>query len=342
MGRSTVYNEIVTDELYEKVKEDNKELLDEFIEYLYSTDKSKGTIINYTSDIKICFIWCLNHNKNKYFIEFTKRDIMKYQNWLINTLNLSSGRVRRLRSAISSMSNFIENILDEDYPDFKNIVNKIPAPANEPVREKTIFEEEDIDNLLNILVEKEQYQEACCLALAVASGSRKSELTRFKVDFFEDENIRFGALYKTPVKIKTKGRGSSGKMLYRWTLVNKFKPYFDLWIKERERLGIDSEHLFVTKRNGEWIRAGVSTLDSWAIKFNQYIDKHFYWHSNRHYFTTSLCQANIPAEVIKEIVGWESVDMVSTYNDSSIDEELGKYFDEDGIKEVEKKSIADV
>ena len=33
MARSTVYNDIVTDELYEKVNED-KELLDDFIEYL--------------------------------------------------------------------------------------------------------------------------------------------------------------------------------------------------------------------------------------------------------------------------------------------------------------------
>lgn len=342
MARSTVYNDIVSDELYEKVNPDNKELLEEFIEYLYSTDKSELTIINYESDIKICFVWCLQHNKNKFFIDFTKRDIMKYQNWLLNKLHLSSSRVRRLRSAISSMSNFIENILDDDFSNFRNIVNKIPAPPNQPVREKTVFEDEDIDKLLRLLVEDKQYQEACALALAVSSGSRKSELARFKVDYFKEENIKFGALYKTPEKMKTKGRGSGGKMLHRWVLVNNFQPYLDLWLKEREKLGIDNEYLFVVKRKGKWVRAKVSTLDSWAIRFNKLIDKHFYWHSNRHYFTTALCQANIPAEVIKEIVGWESVDMVSIYNDTEIDEELGKYFDKNGIKEVEQKSIADL
>lgn len=340
MARSTVYNDIVTDELYEKVNSDNKELLEEFIEYLYSTDKSKLTIVNYTSDIKICFIWCLKHAKNKYFIDFTKRDIIKYQNWLLNKLNLSSSRVRRLRSAISSMSNFIENILDEDFPDFRNIVNKIPAPANQPVREKTVFEDEDIDKLLKALVEDKQYQEACCLALGIASGARKSELTRFKVDYFDDENIIYGSLYKTPEKIKTKGKG--GKMLHKYTLANIFKPYLDLWLEERKDLNINNEYLFVTKRDDKWIKAKVSTLDSWAERFNKYIDKHFYWHSLRHYYTTSLAKANIPAEVIKEIVGWESVDMVSIYNDSDIDDELGKYFDENGVKKVEKKSIIDL
>ena len=287
-------------------------------------------------------MWCLDKNKNKFFVDFTKRDIMKYQNWLLNTLNLSSSRVRRLRSSISSMSNFIESVLDDDYENYKNIVNKIPSPVNNPVREKTVFEDEDIEELLSKLVEKKQFQEACCLALAISSGARKSELTRFKVHYFDEENIRFGSLYKTPEKITTKGRGSQGKQLIKWTLVAKFKPYFDMWMEERKRLGIDDEYLFVTKRDGKYIRAKVSTLDSWAIRFNQYIEKHFYWHSNRHFFCTSLCQANIPAEVVKEIIGWESVDMVSTYNDSTIDDELGKYFNEDGIKDVEQKSITDI
>lgn len=340
MARSTVYNDIVTDELYEKVNEDNKELLEEFVEYLYSTDKSELTIINYTSDIKICFVWCLKYSKNKSFIDFTKRDIMKYQNWLINTLGLSPSRVRRLRSAISSMSNFIENILDDDFPEFRNIVNKIPAPANQPVREKTVFEDEDLEELLGRLVEEELYQEACCLALAIGSGARKAELTRFKVHYFDDENIIYGSLYKTPEKIKTKGKG--GKMLHKYTLVNVFKPYLDLWLKEREELGIDNEYLFVTKRNDKWIRARVSTLDSWAERINRYTNKHFYFHSCRHYYTTHLSTSNIPAEVIKEIVGWESVDMVSLYTDTDIDDELGKYFGEDGIKQVEQKSLKDL
>lgn len=342
MGRSTVYNDIVTDELWEQVNPDNKELLEEFIEYLHSTDKSELTIINYKSDIQICFVWALKHNKNKFFVDFTKRDIMKYQNWLINTLSLSPSRVRRLRSAISSMSNFIENILDEDYPNFRNIVNKIPAPVNQPVREKTVLEDEDIDKLLNILVEKKQYQQACCLALAVSSGARKSELTRFKVHYFNEDNIKLGAWYKTPEKIRTKGRGKQGKPLYRWVLVKKFKPYLDLWLQEREKLGIDNEYLFVVKKKDGWKRAKISTLDSWAEQFNKYLDKHFYWHCNRHYFTTMLCKYNIPAQVVQKLIGWETVDMVSVYNDTDIDDELSKYFDESGIKQVKQKSLADL
>lgn len=340
MSRRTVYNEIVTDKLWEDVNEENKELLTDFVEYLESISRAQGTIKNYTSDMKICFIWCLENNKNKAFTDFTKRDIMRYQNYLLNTLKLSSSRIKRLRSSLSSLSNFIESILDDDYPEFRNIIRSIPAPDGEAVRQKTVFEDEDLDELLEKLTEKELYQEACALSLAMNSGSRKAELPRFKVDYFKPENIILGSLYQTPEKIVTKGRG--GKLLTKYVLASNFQPYLDRWLEEREILGIESEYLLVTKSNGKWEQAKVSTLNSWANRFNKYIDKHFYWHANRHYFTTNLSKSGIPAEVIKQIVGWESVEMVSVYNDTTIEDELGKYFSDGIIEDVEKGNLSDL
>lgn len=343
MARTTVYNSIVNEEKWSKVCDDNKELLEEFKEYLQSIDKSPLTIINYESDIRICFCWSLEKLGNKPFIEFNKRDFMKYQNYLLNTLNLSPNRIRRLRSSLSSMANFIENMLDDDYPEYRNIVNKIPAPVKEAVREKTVLTDDQAQSLLDELVEKKEYQKACAFALAWASGSRKSELLRFKVPYFVDKNIVYGSLYKTPEKIKTKGRGSKGKLLNRYVLVNKFKPYLDMWLEERKRLGIpDFDELFVTKRKGEWQPMKVSTLSSWAIKFAQMLDVDFYFHCLRHNFTTGLSSAGVPASVIKSIVGWESVNMVEIYDDRGVDDKLGEYFDENGIKQVEAKSLTDL
>ena len=342
MGRKTVYNSIVSTELYGQVSKENKELLSEFLEYLRSTDKSPQTISQYENDVKIFFVWNLQANGNKFFVDIGKRDVMKYQNYMLNELKQSSNRIRRLKATISSMSNFIESMMDDLYPTFRNIINKVPAPAKEPVREKTVLTDEQVQKLLDYLVEKKKYQQACALALAVASGARKAELLRFKVSYFVDENIKYGALYKTPETIKTKGRGSRGKMLYKYVLVNKFKPYFELWMKERKELGIEGEELFWTKSKDVWSPVDISTLDSWAMSFSKILDVDFYFHSLRHFFTTELAKNNIPADVIKNIVGWESVEMVSIYNDSNVDDELSKYFDENGVKNIEKKSIADL
>jgi hypothetical protein len=55
-----------------------------------------------------------------------------------------------------------------------------------------------------------------------------------------------------------------------------------------------------------------------------------------------LTKCNIPASVIKDIIGWENVAMVDIYDDTEVDDELGKYFDADGIKVVEQKGLGDL
>jgi len=342
MGRKTEQHTVVTPELWKQVLKDNKELLNEFLEYCRGKDMSPTSIKGYKNDIEICWVWNLQYNDNKFYVDFTKRDILKYQNWLVNTQNLSSNRVRRLKAAISSMSNYIESMLDDVYEGYRNIVNKVPAPVKQEVREKTVLSDEQVDGLLDYLVEKGKYQQACMVALAVSSGARKAELLRFKVSYFTEENIKYGALYKTPEKIKTKGRSSKGKMLNKYVLVGKFKPYFDLWMKQREELGITGEEIFWNKRNGIWKPADISLLNSWAITFSKILNTDFYLHCTRHKYCTDLCKANIPADIIKDIIGWQNVSMISIYNDQEVDDELGKYFNEDGIKQVEKKSLGDL
>lgn len=344
MARTTVYNKVVDDESYKSVNEENKELLDEFVDYLHSIDRSDLTIKNYISDIKIFYIWNLEHNKNKFFVDFTKREMIKYQNYMLNDMGVSSNRIRRLRASISSLSNFIESVLDDDFPNFRNIINKIPAPTKQEVREKTVLQDEEAQKLLDFLVEKGEYQQACVFALAWGSGSRKSELLRFKISYFTDENVIYGSLYKTPEKMKTKGRGKLGKQIPRYVLKNKFKPYFDLWIEERKRLGVDEniDDLFVVKKLEGWQPMKVSSLNYYAELFSKHLNVDFYFHCLRHNFTTGLVKAGVPADVIKDIVGWSSLDMVNLYTDIEIDDRLGDFFDEDGIKEIEKKNLSDL
>ncbi len=346
MARKTTRALSVTEEDLKNVNEDNIELMEDFLNYLETTDKSPRSIVVYKNNLEIFFVWLSKYGKNKDFCEIKKRDFMNFQSYLTK-LDLSPSRIRNLRSSLSSLSNFIENILedeDEKWKKFRNIVNKIPAPNLVKVREKTVLEDKDCEWLLERLVAMKRYQQACAFALAWASGRRKSELLRFKVGHITDENLIFGSLYKTPEKISTKGKGKYGKLLNLYILKSKFKPYFDLWMKQRKELGVpdDIEAIFVVKKNGEWTPAKISTMDSWARIFTKFLKQDFYWHSMRHQFTTSLAKLNIPTSVIKDIIGWESIDMVDLYTDIDVDDKLGQYFGEDGIKKVESKSLSDI
>lgn len=340
MGRNTKMNSITSTSLLAQVNPENKQLLADFLEYLRSIQRSETTIHGYENDIQIAWVWCLQNNGNKPFVEWTKRNVVAYQNWLLNTNENSPARVRRLKATLSSLSNYIENVLDDEFPNFRNIINKVESPVNRPVREKTVWEDKDLDRLLDKLVELKKYEQACYLALAMFSGRRKSELCRFKVsDFDEDKLVCGGALYKS-APIKTKGRGG-GKMIPCYTLAKKFKPYLNLWMQKRERLGIESEWLFPkTGDMGEHV--SVSTVNSWANTFSRLSGKPAYIHSLRHYFTTSLAKAGIPDGVIQSIVSWESSDMVRIYKDIDADEEIGMYFKDGEIVAPDKKGFGDI
>lgn len=340
MSRKTQQNDITSQELLAQVNPQNKELLSDFLSYLKSVQRSEMTIRGYENDIQIAWVWGLKNNGNKPFVEWTKRNIISYQNWLLDKNKNSPARIRRLKAALSSLSNYIESVLDDEFPNFRNIINKVESPVNRPVREKTVWEDEALEKLLTTLMEQEEYEKACMLALAIYSGRRKAELCRFRVSDFNDANLVCdGALYKS-APIKTKGRGG-GKYINCYTLAKKFKPYFDAWMSAREQLGIQSEWLFPSPSDmSEQI--GVGTLNSWANTFSRMTGRDFYFHSLRHAFTTSLVRAGIPDNVITQIVGWESADMCKVYTDIDADEQIGMYFKNGDISTPEKRSIADV
>lgn len=343
MGRQTKMNSITSPELIAQINKDNISLKNDFLNYMRATHKSLGTINSYDSDLNIFFVWVLQNANNKKFIDINKRDIIAYQNWLIYDNGNSSARVRRLKAAISSLSNYCENILaddDPEYKDFRSIVRKIENPPMQAAREKTVWEEEELDELLAKLTDKKQYEKACYLALAMCSGRRKAELCRFKVSDFNDDKLVCGnALYKSS-PIKTKGRGG-GKMICCYTLAKKFKPYLDAWINERRELGIDSEWLFPNRSNpSEHIP--ISTANSWAETYTRLSGKESYIHSLRHYFTTSLARAGIPDGVIQSIINWSSADMVRLYKDIDADEEIGMYFKDGDISVPDKKGLNDL
>lgn len=331
MGRKTKVNRTTTPELLAQCNPENLKLKRDFLNYLTSVQRSEGTIYNYNSDLNIFFVWCLQHCGNKAFVDIKKRDIVAFQSWMLIENQNSPARIKRMKSALSSLSNYIENIMDDEYAGYRPVVRKIEDPVNVPVRKKTVLTEDQLRLLLTELVERGREDIACGVALAAFSGRRKSELMRYKVDYFKDEYVVFGSLYKTPEPIRTKGRGL-GKYIYCYTVKADFQPYFEKWMAKRRQLGIDSEWLFVVRHGNEWARATPATFTSWMGICSRILKADIYAHSFRHFCVSRMVALKIPDAVVKDIMGWESVDMVKVYDDTDVSDRLGDYFDENGIK----------
>jgi len=341
MGRTTIYNNGLTENI-DKISSQNKELLQSALSYYKSLDRTATTLTTYKNQLEIFFCWNYKENGDKFFIDLRKRDFINFIGYVRTELKASSSRIASFKAVLSSFSNAIEIMYDMEYPNFRNLVRNLETVIKTPVREKTVLSEEQVDEFLTKLVEDEKYQLACYLALLASSGSRKSELIQMKVRFFDENHEVFdGFMYKTD-NIRSKGRGSAGKVISRYVIKPTFRPYLDLWLKEREEKGIESEYLFVTKKNGEWVPAKISTMDSFASSISKIFDIDFYNHCVRHYFCTKLKRNKLPDEIVVGILQWSSPDMVKIYNDIPQEESLSQYFDKDGFKEAEVKTIKDI
>lgn len=342
MGRSTVYNDgLVTEEKWERVSKQNKTLLKDFLDYCKATDKSPATRYQYEQQLKIFFCYISENCDNKFFVDLKKKDLIKFSLWLQSDLKVSSSRISTLRSCVSSMSTYIEQVLDDEYPNFRNISSVIKISNREPVRDKTVMSEQEMQACLDELVKQKKYQIACYFALLVSSGMRKSEAIQMKVSFFNEScKIMNGMFYLTP-EIRTKGKGERGKRLKKYIIVKLFQPYLELWLQERKEKGIQNEYLFVTYKDGDYVPAATSTVNSWATKIGQITNLDYYNHSSRHFFTTYMKDAGFSDSKIQTLVGWQSLDMVRRYDDHTSEQELEAAMDEFaavfGVEDKEEK-----
>lgn len=342
-GRSTVYNSIASPEKLANINPENIDLQNEFVVILTSQNKSKETIKQYVANLRVFWCWNLEHNNNIPFTKINKRQFVKWQTYCLNEYGWSPKRVRTVRATLSSLSNAIENYMDDLYPNYRSVICKVLAPPDEPVRKKTVLHFEDFEPLLKKLVADKEYMKACLLAISLYSGRRKAEITRFKVSYFKEENlICGGSLYKTPEKMITKGRGKNGKLLDVYVLAKPFQPYLDLWLEERERLGITSDWLFPKSQHGKWLDEKISTslIDSYTRSFAKFIGKPIYPHLFRGIFVTHLLEQNLPEDIVQMILGWSTRDMLAFYDLRDNNQKLEKYFGENGIIQVEQKTLS--
>lgn len=334
MTRKTYRKIIVTPELLAQVNPENIKLRDSFLKEK-KIRSSQTTIEGYRGDLNILFCWLLLYCENKRFVDLKKLEFAEFFGFCVDELRFGSARYGRMKSCLSSFSNFIERFLDDDYPQFKNIILKsVESMPNNPVRDKTILTEEEVNNIFKRLEEDKEYQILCWFALAASSGCRFSELLRFTTDLINPENTAFDGIFlETTKSIKTKGRGRNGKMLVKYILKDIFIDKYNLWMVERqnilEKTGQNHNFIFVKKDGSP---ADNSTARGWVDKIQLYTEKSFYAHALRHWFTTALFRAGLPSELVQEIVGWSSESMPKLYNDLEIKDRKWKELENLKIK----------
>ena len=126
-----------------------------------------------------------------------------------------------------------------------------------------------------------------------------------------------------------------------YTLAKEFKPYLELWLKDRAEKGIESEWLFPDPADPTK-HMHADTLNSWANTFSRILGVDFYFHACRHRACTALIKAGLPDDVVQHLFGWSTRDLVGLYTDIDPIDNLGQYFQNGKITGRKSKDLGDL
>jgi len=86
--RGRVYNNIYSDEDWKLVNEENKLMIEDFLEEYRQRKKKESTLKQYYYDLRIVMIYILRKLKNKPITELNKKDFRRFSIYLSDEVTL--------------------------------------------------------------------------------------------------------------------------------------------------------------------------------------------------------------------------------------------------------------
>ncbi|RLD13678.1 MAG: site-specific tyrosine recombinase XerD [Caldiserica bacterium] len=269
--------------------------MDPFENFFYflevEREYSKNTISAYKNDLR-SFKEFLNGRDP---LEVTKRDIFEF------LMKLSKRRLKptTLRRKISSVRSFYAFLLREGKIE-KDPTVDISLPKKDK-RLPEVLSLEEIEKILNAIPENSfrGKRDRAIVELLYSCGLRVSELTGLKV---KDIDMKNGFL-------KCFGKGSKERIV---PFGERAKDVLKKYLKEREKKGITSEYLFVSRKGERILRQFINAiLNKYAKKAR--IRKKVHPHMLRHSFATHLLERGADLRSVQELLGHVDISTTQIY-----------------------------
>ena len=177
MARGRVYNNFFTQELWDKVNKENKDIMDDFLLEYRQRKIKPSTIAQYFNNLRIILIYVLQECGNRSLLDLTKKDFRNLSLWFSDDKELSSARVNQLMSTIRSLLTYEEDQEEYDYKiNFAKKVKGLPKEAVKTNEDDFFLTYEQITMLRDALIEKGDIQNAVLLMVFFDSGGRRNEV----------------------------------------------------------------------------------------------------------------------------------------------------------------------
>ncbi|WP_036647749.1 tyrosine-type recombinase/integrase [Paenibacillus pini] len=248
----------IDDEKWQMVNEDYRSLVEEYISVQEHSPKTKE---QYKSGLRQFGYYVFKNMNNKPFHKISKRDFLRYISFLRETRKMSSSGINLKKACVSSLCNYIENVVaddDDNYKTFRNFTRGLPAVTKNHVFHKVKISKDDYDLIMKTLIDDENYLGAAWVAFAFNVGARRAEIPQFKAEIAKYP-IPEGSNYVMSHIIRLKGRGEDGKQ-EPYMINEEALKYINLWFEKR---GYEHDYIFTVKYGGQ-----ISPIsESWTNDF---------------------------------------------------------------------------
>lgn len=319
----------------------NKYILNDFI--INSTELSSKSRKAYNSNLKIWFKWVKDNLNNKSQLDIKPLEFKKFQNWLLNR-GCSSADINNKRAAISSLNAYIEIYYSDEYPTFRNFINKsIKRPPKAFVHEKEPLTMAEFNHLIEALTKQEEWQKIAYLEFTLSTGCRRAEsrqllksvvdakpIVKIKQYTDEDGNTQEKKIiYYQTHPIRCKGKSDIGKVR-RLSFSEKAMQAIRKWLDYRkEQWGEDDcPYVFVAKYQGKVKQIGETTFNSWCLNdFTKIVGRRFHPHIIRESTATQLVvEQGKDIESVRALLGHSSSSTTEIYVIRNEDEDIEDLF----------------
>lgn len=238
-----------TNEAWEKVSDENKEILDDYSMELEVQGKAPKTIYQYQADIKGFLCWNAEHNKDKYLLDLKRKDFVKFQLGQTRA-GTSNARINRFQSSLRNMLQYC--VMEEDlYPEYQiNPMAMIKGLEKKSVRDIYFLTDKQVSYLIYKFLVTGKTQVALWVSMSYDTGARRNEILQISKDEILDSNVTNEVVGK---------RSKKFKLIYS----NRTKAIAKQWLEERGDDEVDS--LWVVGNGKDRHAVRYSTFYDWAI-----------------------------------------------------------------------------
>ena len=280
------------------------DLIQAFLNYLALEKKyAKHTTISYANDLQ-SFLRFLE--KEFDMISLKEVHYSQIRSWIVFLVNkeISNNSINRKMSSLKSFYKFLmktKTIFENPLQKHKAL--KVPKRVNVP------FNKKEINTVLDLLNTEKDFislRNKLIVEMFYTTGIRRSELIELKISSIDQEQQI----------IKVLGKRNKERYI---PLLFVLQTSLSKYLKERAKIKVDTDYLFITKKKNKLYGTLVYRLiNDYFSGVSTKVKKSP--HILRHAFATHLLDQGADLNAVKDLLGHTSLASTQVYTNSSLKE----------------------